>query len=445
MAGKGAGGTGADGLSRAGTLRLEPVAGLRGSIAVPGDKSISHRALILGALAEGPVLIRNLSPGQDVLSTRGCLEALGATCRSEGETIVWQGWGTGVPAEPAEVLDAGNSGTTMRLLAGLLAGRPVFCVLTGDASLRRRPMDRVVDPLRRMGADIWGRDGGRFAPLAIRGRPLQAIHYDSPVASAQVKTALLLAGLGLTAETAITEPQLSRDHTERMLRYLGADIRGHGRRVSLRGGKPLKAGEILVPGDPSSAAFLLVAALITRGSDVEVRNVCVNPTRVGYLRVLERMGARIRWGAVREVCGEPVADLQAASSPLRGTVIEPEEVPSCIDEIPILCVAAAFAEGTTRITGARELRVKESDRISAMAENLARMGVPVRESPDGLEMEGRATIRGFEGDSRQDHRIALSLMVASLAAAGPSSVSEVFCVDISYPGFLDGLESLVVR
>ena len=426
-------------------LRLEPVEGLQGSLTVPGDKSISHRALILGALAGGARGIRNLSTGEDVRSTRKCLEALGASSRGSGEALWWEGWDGGVPREPGEVLDAGNSGTTLRLLAGLLAGQPLFAVLTGDASLRRRPMDRVVHPLRQMDAEIWGREGGRFAPLAIRGRPLQAIRYDSPVASAQVKSALLLAGLGLAGETVVTEPFRSRDHTERMLRYLGAEIRSDERGVRVRGGKPLQAREIQVPGDPSSAAFLLVAALITRRSEVEVRDVCVNPTRVGFLRILERMGASIRWGATREVCGEPVADLTAVSCRLRATAIEPAEVPSCIDEIPILCIAAASAEGTTQITGAKELRVKESDRIAAMALNLARMGVPVRERPDGLEIQGRGRIGAFAGESGQDHRIALSLMVAALAAAGPSRISEASCVGVSFPGFLDCLQPLILK
>jgi len=428
-------------------LHVEPAAGLRGSTTVPGDKSISHRALIFGAVARGGSEICNLSPGEDVASTRRCLEALGASSRHAGEALRWEGWGAGVPREPEQVLDAGNSGTTIRLLAGLLSAQSIFSVITGDESLRRRPMDRIVVPLRQMGAEIFGRQGGRFAPLAIRGRQLKPIVYHSPVSSAQVKTALLLAGLGLEGLTEITEPALSRDHSERMLRFLGADLERQGQTVRLRGGRVLEARPLQVPGDPSSAAFLLVAAVITERSQLEVRDVCVNPTRIGYLQVLQRMGAAIRWHAAREVCGEPVADLQASSSHLRATEIVPEEIPSCIDEIPVLCVAAAFAEGTTRISGARELRVKESDRIAAVAANLARMGVVVREKPSGLEIEGqgRGGIRGFYGESWDDHRIALSLIVAALAATGPSRISGYSCMAISFPGFLERLTTLRLR
>jgi 3-phosphoshikimate 1-carboxyvinyltransferase len=424
-------------------LCVEPVRGLRGSIGLPGDKSISHRALILGALSSGVVRIRNLSPGEDVRSTWRCLERLGAGIEQAGAETRLEGRVQGPFEEPQGVLDAGNSGTTVRLLTGLLAAQPIFSVLTGDASLRQRPMDRVVSPLRQMGAEIWGRENGRFAPLAIKGGRLRTIRYDSPIASAQVKSALLLAGLNLGGETLLTEPALSRDHTERMLRYMGADVVSEGCSVRLKGGGALEARDISVPGDPSSAAFLVVAALITARSELEIRGLCVNPTRIGFLKVLERMGASMGLSRSREVCGEPVADLTVRSSRLKGTTLLPEEVPGCIDEIPVLCVAAAFAEGTTRITGARELRVKESDRIAAMASNLSGMGIEVSERPDGLDIEGRGRVEPFQGRSWQDHRIALSLIVAALAADGPSRILGGDCMNVSFPRFLEEISPLV--
>ena len=424
-------------------VEVKPIRGLAGSVRLPGDKSISHRALILGALANGTMQIRNCSPGEDVGSTARCLAALGVPIREEGDALCLEGSGHSALSEPQDVLDAGNSGTTIRLLAGVLSGQPFFSVLTGDASLRRRPMNRVVGPLQEMGAEIWARGGGRFAPLAVRGRPLKPIHYNSPVASAQVKTAILLAGLALPGETSFSEPFPSRDHTERMLRHLGADIDFAGERIRLRGGNRLLATDLSVPGDPSSAAFLAVAALITRESDLWIRDVCVNPTRIGYLRILERMGAHVEWGRERDVCGEPVADLRVRSSRLMATTIRPEEIPAAIDEIPVLCIAAAFADGVTRISGAAELRVKESDRIAAMASNLAAMGVRVEESPDGLTIEGRQRLHAFVGSSWGDHRIALSLIVAALAAEAPSRVAGASSMTISFPGFLDLISPLI--
>lgn len=422
-------------------LVVRPIRGLRGDLWLPGDKSISHRALILGSLCRGTIRIENCSRGQDVLSTARCLSQLGVSLRRQGSLVEVEGT-SGDLLEPADVLDAGNSGTTMRLLAGLLSAQPFFSVLTGDASLRRRPMARVVSPLRLMGAEIRGREGGRFAPLAIQGGPLSPIHYDSPVASAQVKTAVLLAGLFLRGTTSIREPLPSRDHTERMLQYLGADLSCEERTVRLQGGRALAARDLSVPGDPSSAAFFVVAALITADSDLWIRSICANPSRTGYLRVLERMGANIEWSEPHEICGEPVVDLRVRTSPLRATEIFPEEVPATIDEIPVLCVAAAFAQGKTRISGAAELRVKESDRIAAMASNLASMGVAVREFEDGLEIEGRGAVEGFCARSDEDHRIAMSMVVAALAARSPSRIAGASCMDISFPDFLDRLATL---
>ena len=370
---------------------------------------------------------------------------LGASVQPVGDAVRIRGWGSGIPTEPVDLLDAGNSGTTFRMLTGLLSSYPVFSVLTGDASLRSRPMDRVVLPLRQMGAEISGREQGRYAPIAIRGGGLNAIHYRSPVASAQVKSALLLAGLNLSGNTAVTEPSLSRDHTERMLQSMGADIHREGTTVTLSGGRALRAEEFVVSGDPSSAAFLLVAALICPESDLWIRQICVNPTRTGYLKVLHRMGARIDQGPADLASGEPVADLRARSSRLRATDIEPGEVPACIDEIPVLCVAAAFAEGITTIRGAQELRVKESDRIDAMVRNLTQMGVPVQEAQDGLTIQGTGKIQAFKGASFGDHRIAMSLAVAALAARGASEIEGASCMNVSFPGFLDRLAPLAVR
>jgi len=426
-------------------LRLGPAGRLHGRVTVPGDKSISHRALLLGALSEEATRVVGLSDGEDVRSTRRCLEMLGVSIEPETDGWRVRGWGGGSPKEPADVLDAGNSGTTFRLLAGLLSAYPVFCVLTGDASLRSRPMDRVVVPLRSMGAEIVGREQGRFAPIAVRGGDLRPIRYRSPVASAQVKSALLLAGLRLRGDTVVAEPRLSRDHTERMLQSMGAALTRDGATVTLSGGRPLRAREFVVPGDPSSAAFFLVAALVCPDADLCVPGVCVNRTRTGYLEVLKRMGARIEQAEDRRISGEPVADLRARSSRLRGTTIGPEEVPACIDEIPILCVAAAFAEGTTTLRGAQELRVKESDRIDAMVRNLRRMGVSVEEAPDGMTIQGAGRVEAFQGDSAGDHRIAMSLAVAALAARGPCEIRGASSMSVSFPGFLDRLGVLCGR
>lgn len=426
------------------TVTLRPARALRGEITVPGDKSISHRALILGALARGRCAIENLSIGGDVKSTWQCLTALGARIECSQGVVAVEGSGGYLPCEPQDVLDAGNSGTTIRMLSGVLAAQPFFSVITGDASLRRRPMSRVVMPLRAMGAMIWGREDGRFAPLAVRGGKLAPLHYRSPVPSAQVKSSILLAGLFTEGEIVVEEPLPSRDHTERLLRHLGANISWDDTKVRLRTGRALEARDIRIPGDPSSAAFFVVASLITPDSEVVIRNVGMNPRRVGYIHILKRMGARIEWINLRSVNEEPVGDLVARSSRLHGTEIESDEIPSAIDEIPIICVAAACAQGRTRISGAGELRVKESDRIAAMAAALSGMGVAHREYEDGIEIFGRKTIKGFSGDSCGDHRIAMSLIVAALAAEGESRVSNASCMDISFPRFLDILRVLTV-
>jgi 3-phosphoshikimate 1-carboxyvinyltransferase len=410
---------------------------LNGTVRVPGDKSIAHRAAILGAIADGPVVVHGFSPAADVLATVEAFERMGVETRRERpDRIAFQGRGLAGLAEPVDVIDCGNSGTSMRLLAGLLAGRPFFSVLTGDPYLRRRPMDRVIAPLRRMGAQIDGRKGGTRAPLSVRGTALAGLRYALPVASAQVKSCLLLAGLSATGETIVEQGVATRDHTERMLAYLGADVQVDGLAVRVTGARPLAAKDLHVPGDFSSAAFFLVAATLVPGSALTLPAVGINPGRIGLLAALAEMGARIETVNAREVCGEPVADLVVRSSPLTAIDVPPEWVPGMIDEIPALAVAAAFAEGTTRITGAAELRVKESDRLSAMAANLGALGVHVRETEDGLAIDGRRAVRGGIVESFGDHRVAMAMAVAALLSDEPVTIEDTACVATSFPGFL---------
>lgn len=432
----------------------QPASGLslQGRIRVPGDKSISHRALMLGALAEGTTTIEGLLLGEDPRSTAQCFRALGAEI-SELNThqVTVRGIGLGQLLEPLDVLDAGNSGTTLRLMLGILAshaGR--FFTVTGDSSLRSRPMSRVVNPLRQMGAQIWGRKEGSLAPLAIQGQTLRPIHYHSPIASAQVKSCILLAGLMTEGQTTVTEPALSRDHSERMLRAFGADLtvdpQTHS--VTVTGPARLQGQSVVVPGDISSAAFWLVAGAIVPGSDLTVENVGVNPTRTGVLEALAQMGADITQENGREVAGEPVADLRVryrggeGRLPLKACRIAGDLIPRLIDEIPVLAVAAAFAEGTTVIQDAAELRVKESDRITVMADQLNRMGASITELPDGMEITGGHPLSGTEVDSYTDHRIAMSLAIAALTASGTTTIQRAEAAAISYPDFVPTLEEV---
>jgi 3-phosphoshikimate 1-carboxyvinyltransferase len=418
-----------------------PLAGLslQGCIRVPGDKSISHRALMLGAIAEGETQIQGLLLGEDPRSTAACFRALGAEISElNTELVKVKGIGLGNFQEPIDVLDAGNSGTTMRLMLGLLASHPGrFFTVTGDSSLRSRPMSRVVKPLQQMGAQIWGRKGNTLAPLAIQGQALQAIHYHSPIASAQVKSCILLAGLNTAGKTTVTEPALSRDHSERMLRAYGAElsIDTDTNSVTITGGAKLYGQTVIVPGDISSAAFWLVAGAIVPGSDLVVENVGVNPTRTGILEALAMMGANIQLENQREVAGEPVADIRVRSGGLKSCTIAGDIIPRLIDEIPILAVAAAFAEGTTIIRDAQELRVKESDRITVMAQQLNKMGAKITELPDGMEIIGGTPLVGTEVDSYTDHRIAMSLAIAALNAIGTTTIHRAEAAAISYPNF----------
>ncbi len=420
-------------------LVVRPSRGLRGTMTLPGDKSLSHRAVMFSAIADGATVINGFLTGEDTMNTAKAVQMMGIAVDGLGtDRLTVHGKGLDGLSEPAGVLDLGNSGTGMRLLAGLLAGQNFFSVLTGDQYLRKRPMARIVDPLRQMGAIIDGRSGGKLAPLAIRGGAgrIRAIDYASPVASAQVKSALLLAGLYADGSTSVSEPFKSRDHTERMFRYFGVEVLESGTRVTIRGRQRLHAkGTLDIPADLSSAAFFLVAACIVPGSDLTITNVGVNPTRTGIIDVLKDMGADITLMNSREQAGEPVADLRVRYRKLRAAAVSGTVIPRAIDEIPVLAVAASCAEGTTVIRDAAELRVKESDRIATIAAELRKMGVPVAEFPDGLEITGRDKLAGSVCESHGDHRIAMAIAIAGLAASGETVVRDAGWIDTSFPGF----------
>lgn len=419
---------------------------LRGTIHVPGDKSISHRSLMLGALAQGTTQIKGLLVGEDPLSTAACLRAMGADISTlNSDHIEITGIGLGALQEPIDVLDMGNSGTSMRLMLGILASHADrFFAVTGDASLRTRPMARVIQPLEQMGAQILSRKGG-YAPLAVYGRSLKPIHYQSPVASAQVKSCILLAGLMAEGATTVTEPALSRDHSERMLKAFGANITVDPEHLSatVHGPAQLTGQSVVVPGDISSAAFWLVAGAIAPGSDLTIENVGVNPTRTGILDALFQMEADITLLNQRVIAGEPVADLRVRHSQLKACTLAGDIIPRLIDEIPVLAVAAAFAEGTTVIRDAKELRVKESDRIAVMASQLSSMGALVAELPDGMEITGGKLLSGTTLDSFTDHRIAMSLAIAALVARGETTIHRAEAAAVSYPDFVPTLQSLL--
>jgi 3-phosphoshikimate 1-carboxyvinyltransferase len=417
-------------------------------VRVPGDKSISHRALLFGAIATGETQIEGLLPAEDPLSTAACLRAMGVEVSAiePGQPVIVRGVGLDGLQEPESILDCGNSGTTMRLMLGLLAGRAGrHFVLTGDDSLRRRPMRRVGGPLEQMGATIAGRQGGNLAPLAIQGQPLHGGTIHTAVASAQVKSALLLAALTAAGPTTVIEPAQSRDHSERMLRAFGADlaVRGAGgTEVTVTPGATLTGRAVTVPGDISSAAFWLVAGAITPGADLVVENVGLNPSRTGILEVLGQMGAAITVLDPRDGAGEPVGDLRVTHGPLRAFTIEADQIPRLVDEIPVLAVAACRAEGVSTIRGAQELRVKETDRLAVMARQLTAMGARLQEHPDGLTIQGGVDLHGAEVDSETDHRVAMSLAVAAQIATGQTQLRRSEAAAVSYPGFWDDLARL---
>jgi 3-phosphoshikimate 1-carboxyvinyltransferase len=429
-------------------LQLHGGGSLRGRVRVPGDKSISHRALLFGAIAEGTTRIEGLLPAEDPLSTAACLRAMGVEVSAirAGEAVSVQGVGLDGFQEPGDVLDCGNSGTTMRLMLGLLAGRVGrHFVLTGDSSLRGRPMRRVGAPLAEMGAVIHGRKDGNFAPLAVLGQPLRGTRIHTPVASAQVKSAILLAALTAEGPTTVIEPVQSRDHSERMLRAFGAQLEVGGpglTEVTLTPGSSLRGQPVVVPGDISSAAFWLVAAAITPGASLTVENVGLNPSRTGILEVLEQMGARLSVLNQRDVAGEPVGDLQVSHGPLQPFEIGAELIPRLVDEIPVLAVAACCAEGVSRVTGAEELRVKETDRLAVMARQLGAMGARIEEADDGMAITGVTELHGATVDSETDHRVAMSLAVAAGIASGTTTLHRAAAAAVSYPSFWDDLQRL---
>lgn len=418
--------------------------GVRGTISVPGDKSITHRAIILGSLAHGTTRVKGYLPSEDCLNTASAFRGMGIEVEERKDHLRIEGKGLRGLSEPSGLLDLGNSGTALRLLTGVLAGQNFFSVVTGDESLRRRPMRRVVDPLRQMGAEIDGRQDGNLAPLAVRGRRLKGIGYAMPVASAQVKSALLLAGLLADGRTVLTEPMATRDHTERMFRTMEIPLEIKGTEFSLESRSDFSGRDIQVPGDFSSAAFFIVAATIVKGSELMIRDVGVNPTRIGLLELLSEMGADIRFENRREFNYEPVADLFVRSRPLKGIRVRPEVVPKAIDEFPVLCVAAAVAEGETVIRGAEELRVKESDRIQTIARELSKMGADLEERPDGLIIRGGRKISGARCTGYGDHRIAMALTVAGLVADGETVIEGAEWIETSFPGFQSLLERVAV-
>ncbi len=415
---------------------------LHGKLTIPGDKSISHRAVMFGALAQGTTRITHFLEGADCLSTISCFQAMGIHIQKNKDEVLVEGKGLHGLQAPLDILDVGNSGTTTRLISGILAGQDFTSRLTGDASICQRPMGRIITPLSLMGAQITSQNQNGCAPLTIQGGHLHGIHYQSPVASAQVKSCVLLAGMYADAPTSVTEPVLSRNHTELMLNYFGAQVTSKGTTAAILPQPDLKARDITVPGDISSAAYFIAAGLLVPGSEILLCNVGINPTRDGLLRVCQAMGGDITLLNVRND-GEPTADLLIRSSSLHGTEIKGEIIPTLIDEIPMIAVMAAFAEGTTVIRDAAELKVKESDRIQVMTDNLTRMGADVEALPDGMIIHGGKPLHGATIDSHKDHRIAMSFAVAGGICEGSLTITDGECVNISYPEFYTDLYSLL--
>lgn len=422
-------------------MEIKKQTNLKGTLTVPGDKSISHRAVMFGSLARGTTRISHFLEGADCLSTISCFRKMGIEIDRNKDEILVHGRGLHGLTAPTEILDVGNSGTTTRLISGILAGQTFTSELDGDDSIRTRPMKRIMTPLVSMGADITSRLDNGCAPLIIHGRPLHAAHYDSPVASAQVKSCVLLAGMYADGITSVTEPFLSRNHTEIMLNYFGAEITSEGTTASIRPEPVLEGRDIQVPGDISSAAYFIAAGLLTPGSEILLKNVGINPTRAGIIKVCMDMGADITL-LNESTEGEPTADLLIRTSSLKGTTIEGSIIPTLIDEIPMLAVMAAFAEGTTIIRDAQELKVKESDRIAVMVDNLRRMGADIEGTDDGMIIHGGRPLHGAVIDSHLDHRIAMSFAVAGTICDGTVEILNGECVNISYPEFYHDLYSL---
>lgn len=431
------------------SIRLQAGGALFGKVRVPGDKSISHRSLLFGAISEGSTIIDGLLPAEDPISTAACLRLMGVEISPivKGEKVHIKGVGIDGLQEPKEVLNCGNSGTTMRLLLGLLAGqKDMHFVLTGDESLSSRPMQRVGQPLKLMGAEVRGRLNGNLAPLSVTGQQLHGAVIGTPVASAQVKSAILLAALKAQGSTTVIEPAHSRDHSERMLKAFGANLKvggEMGRHINVIPGNILNGQNVVVPGDISSAAFWLVAGTITPGSQITIENVGLNPTRTGILDVLEKMQANIEIFNKHDVAGEPVGDIRVTHvKRLKPFHIDEEIIPRLVDEVPVLAVAACFCDGDSHIRGAAELRVKETDRLSVMARQLAALGAQIEESPDGLIIHGGNQLHGTELDSETDHRVAMSLAIAAIVAIGETTIARSDAAAVSYPDFWSELERL---
>lgn len=423
-------------------LRVQPTNQIKGTIRVPGDKSISHRAVMFGALAKGTTTIEGFLPGADCLSTIGCFQQMGIQIEQNGDQVTVQGQGWFGLQEPSSRLDVGNSGTTIRLMAGIMATQPFHVVMEGDESIAKRPMRRVIGPLRQMGAKIDGRKDGEYTPLSIRGGQLQGIAYESPVASAQVKSAILLAGLQAEGETSVTEPHLSRDHTERMLQAFGVRVERDGLTVRVKGGQELHGRAIHVPGDISSAAFLIAAVMMVPGSSLLIENVGINPSRTGIIDVVKAMGGSLELLNERVVNEEPVADLLVTHSRLQGIEIAGDIIPRLIDEIPVIAVMATQANGQTVIRDAQELKVKETDRIATVVSQLSRFGANIVPTDDGMIIEGSAKLNGAVIDSMGDHRIGMAMAIAGLVAEGETVIENDEAINVSFPGFAELLQRI---
>ncbi|MGN0436098.1 MAG: 3-phosphoshikimate 1-carboxyvinyltransferase [Wujia sp.] len=423
-------------------MKFTRVERLKGEIKVPGDKSISHRSVMLGSLAKGTTEVYGFLQGADCLSSIACFSKMGVEIENRGETVIIHGRGLRGLKAPKDTLDVGNSGTTTRLMSGILAAQNFSCRVDGDASIRKRPMKRIMTPLAMMGADIRSEADNGCAPLIINGRELKGISYTSPVASAQVKSAILFAGLYANGVTSVTEPAISRNHTELMFQEFGVDIETRGKTAIVKPATELYARKVIVPGDISSAAYFIVAGLITPNSEITIKNVGVNPTRDGIIRVCQMMGADIALESEEGKSGEPTADITVKTSTLKGCVVGGEIIPTLIDEIPAIAILACFAEGDTIIKDAEELKVKESNRIDVMVENLKAMGADIEATEDGMIIHGGRTLHGATIDSHLDHRIAMSFAIAAINADGETDIKDSSCVDISYPGFFEDLMSL---
>lgn len=423
-------------------MKLTRTKGLHGTISIPGDKSISHRSIMFGSIAEGTTTIRNFLMGADCLATIDCFRSMGIAIDVSDEVVTVHGKGLHGLTKPDKTLDVGNSGTTTRLISGILSGQDFDVTLSGDESLNSRPMKRIMTPLNAMGANITSVHNNGCAPLSIKGSKIKAFHYDSPVASAQVKSAVLLAGLYGDGPTSVTEPAVSRNHTELMLQSFGVDVRCEGKTATVYPPETMTGQDIVVPGDISSAAYFIVAGLITPDSQITMKHVGINPTRDGIIKVCQAMGADIILSNIQDDNGEPTADITVKSSKLHGTVIGGDLIPTLIDELPIIAVLACFAEGETVIKNAEELKVKESNRIDLMVNNLVCMGADAIATEDGMIIHGGKPLHGISINCKYDHRIAMTFSIAGINADGETVIEDVQCVDVSYPTFYDTLKQL---